>query len=235
MRCHLFSALVLCGLAAAQPADAAMNDEPILLFVNAHQLEWRKDGAQDALVWELESWLGTTRERLAFRSEGEVNEVETDEFETILVYSRPVSAFWNINMGWRGDWQPATRRSWATVELEGLAPGFVESRFSLLAGPSGRFAARVELETEWLLSRYWELKPRAELDWYSDDDPANELASGTTALELGLRLGYRLRRDFKPYIGVEWTGLLGDTDSLARAAGRARRSTQVLAGLSFWF
>ena len=138
-----------------------MNDEPLLLSFAAEEFEYRRGTGEGVVTWDVEAWAGTTRDRLVVRSEGEAESDETEKFETTLVWSRAVTAFWNVNLGWRGDWQPERRRNWFAAELEGLAPGFIETRFSLLAGSRGRWGSRLELETEWTLSRTLELVPSA--------------------------------------------------------------------------
>ena len=79
------------------------------------------------------------------------------------------------------------------------------------------------------------LEPEIELDWYGKDDPANGIGSGISSLEAGLRLRYALRKEFAPYIGLNWVRLYGDTGRYARAAGEDSSDLQVLAGLRFWF
>jgi copper resistance protein B len=45
----------------------------------------------------------------------------------------------------------------------------------------------------------------------------------------------RWTRQFSPYIGVEWSGRFGRTADMARATGERRDSTDVVAGVHFWF
>ena len=216
-------------------AQADMNDEPWLYSVAAEELEYRRGTGDGVVVWDAKAWMGMTRDRFFLRSEGEADSDEIEELETTLVWSRAVSAFWNVNLGWRGDWQPERRRNWVAAELEGLAPGFVETRLSLLAGSSGRWGARFELATEWRLTQTLELVPSVEADWRAEADPLNGLGDGLTELELGVRLHYKVRPDFSPYLGYVLTALSGETADIARAAGQQRRSREAVAGLSFWF
>ena len=46
---------------------------------------------------------------------------------------------------------------------------------------------------------------------------------------------YEIRREFAPYVGLEWTGKLGDTADLAREAGESVRDARWVAGLRVWF
>lgn len=214
---------------------AEMDDEPLLWFVGADEFEWRNGDTDHVFAWDVDAWYGTTRDRAVLRAEGEIEHGDTEEFETVIGYSRAMTSYWNANIGWHADWQLTEPRHWATVEWEGLAPGFVETRFQLLAAEGGRYSARVKLETEWMLSRVWLLQPMLKTDWYSDDDVLNGLGSGWAGFDAGLRLKYRIHPRSLPYVGVQLTRLAGDTARLARAAGENPRSLSVVAGFSFWF
>ena len=50
-----------------------------------------------------------------------------------------------------------------------------------------------------------------------------------------MRLRYEIRREFAPYVGVEWQGKFGDTADFAADAGESARDTRFVAGLRFWF
>lgn len=49
--------------------------------------------------------------------------------------------------------------------------------------------------------------------------PEPETGAGVPAIELGLRLRCEIRREFTPYVGVQWSRLTGDTARYARLAG----------------
>ena len=61
------------------------------------------------------------------------------------------------------------------------------------------------------------------------------LGSGLSDLSAGLRLRYEVRREFAPYLGVEWARKFGETEDFARAAGEDTSDTRFVAGLRFWF
>jgi len=225
--------LALMMLAPGIRAD--MNDEPRLFYIAADELEWRAGDGDHMLAWDIESWYGTTRDRLIARAEGEVDDGDTTEFETVLGYSRAINPNWNINLGWHADWQLSDPRHWATAEWQGLAPGFIDTRFQLLAGKEGRWSARIKLETEWALSPRWHLVPSLKADWFNEKDHRNDLGSGLAGFDASLRLKYQVTPRFMPYVGMQVMRLVGDTADLARAADEKPRAVRVLAGLSVWF
>ncbi len=61
------------------------------------------------------------------------------------------------------------------------------------------------------------------------------VGSGLNDLQLGLRLRYEIRRQFAPYVGVEWVKKFGDSADFARADGQDSGSLALLAGLRMWF
>ncbi len=223
--------LMLLLVMLATPARGGMDDHPFLAALIVEQLEWRED---EDLVWDAEAWVGYDRDKLWFKSEGERTDSSTEEFESQALWHRAISPYWNLQTGWRGDWQPEKNRSWFALGLAGLAPGFVETELTAFIA-DGRSSVRLKAEHELYLTQRWQLVPKFETNWYSDADPANERGDGISDLELGLRLHYAIRPDIRPYVGLVYTALYGDTADFAEAEGERDRSLQVLAGLSFWF
>jgi len=65
--------------------------------------------------------------------------------------------------------------------------------------------------------------------------PRQEIGSGLSKAELGLRLRYEIRREFAPYVGVTWERAYGRTADFARAGGHEVTSTGVVVGIRGWF
>jgi len=213
------------------PVFASMDDDPLLTAIFIEQLEWRED---EDLVWDGKAWIGYDRDKLLLKTEGERADSKTEEFEAQLLYDRAVTPYWDLQVGWRGDFQPETRRSWFALGVAGLAPGFIETELTAFLG-DGRSSMRLKGEHKLWLSQHWLLVPKLETNWFSDADPDNERGDGLTDLELSLRLHYAIRPDIKPYVGLAYTALFGDTGDFAEEEGERDRSLQVLAGLKIWF
>ena len=96
-------------------------------------------------------------------------------------------------------------------------------------------ALRLEAEYEILLTQRLILVPDLEVNLHGKDDPATKTGSGLSETELGVRLRYEIRREFAPYVGVEWSRKFGDTADFARAADESVRDTRYVAGIRFWF
>ena len=214
---------------------ASMDDDPILISIAAEELEWRQDSGNDALAWDAHAWVGKDRDKLWFKSEGEKASGTTEDFELQLLYNRAVAAFWDLQIGWRHDWQPISERDWLAIGVSGEAPGFIETEATLFVGENGRTSLRAKFGYEYLLTRNYGLKAKFEFDWFSKDDPSNGIGSGLAELEFGIRLHYAPGKQMSPYLGLNWSRLLGETGDFAAAEGESDSSLAALLGISWWF
>jgi copper resistance protein B len=218
-------------LALSNVALAGGNDNPLLTMLMVEEFEWREG---DVLVWDAEAWIGKDYDKIWLKTEGETSSDSTEEFEVQALYNRSISPFWNLQAGWRGDFQPVTPRNWLAIGVSGLVPGFIRTELTGFAR-DGHAAARLKARYHLFLSQRWLLVPRLETNWYSDEDPANGIGDGLADLELGLRLHYRIKPNLTPYLGLSWTGLYGGTADFVEADGGSSSELQALVGLSLWF
>ena len=79
------------------------------------------------------------------------------------------------------------------------------------------------------------LQPRAEIEASAQSIPEIGVGAGLTDVELGLRLRYEIAREFAPYVGMEWTGKVGETARLALATGERTSGVSYVAGIRIWF
>ncbi len=223
--------LIVPGFAFA----GGMNDDPLLTMLKVDQLEIRTVDGRDPLVWDVEGWIGKDLHKFWIKTDGEYNYGRAEEMELQALYSRAIAPFWDVQLGWRRDIQPTPARDWLALGLKGLAPYFFDIDAALFIGDSGRTAARLQAEYEAMLTQRFILVPEIELNLYGKDDPATGIGSGLSDIEAGLRLRYEIRREFAPYIGVNWTHLYGRTADFARAEGADIDDTQFVLGIRAWF
>jgi copper resistance protein B len=210
-------------------------ENPLVAMVMADELEWQSGPGADGLAFDGYAWIGRDDARLWLRTEGSRTRAASDEVRTELLGWRPVGAWWNVVGGVRHDTGAGPSRTYALVGLQGTAPYRAGIDADLVAGEGGQFGARVEGEYRLLVTNRLILTPRVEVEAWGRDDAATGIASGLAGVEAGLRLRYEFRREFAPYLGVEWRTALGDTADLARAAGDDVRERRVVAGLRLWF
>lgn len=233
-------AVMLLSSARAEPAGpgmdhAHMNDDPLVWMVLVDQLEWQKSSSADAVAWDLAAWAGYDTGRLRLRAEGTRANGATVDNRAELLWSRPVAPWWDLVAGLRQDSGLGPARTYGVIGVQGLSPYRFQVEADLFVGERGQAGARVKSEYNVLLTNRLMLGPRAELQGFVKDDSATGVGSGLSTLELGLRLRYEIRREFAPYVGVEWTGKLGDTADLARESADLVRDTKFVAGLRLWF
>ncbi len=213
---------------------AKMEDDPVLTKFMLEQLEIHDADGKNPLTWEAEAWIGKDINKLWFKTEGERVDGDTEEFEVQALYSRAIAPYWDFQVGLRKDFQPESRE-WGVIGIKGLAPYFFETDLALFAGKEGRTAARLQGEYELLLTQKTILTPEIEVNLYGKNDPAVGVGSGLSDVSVGLRLRHEFRREFAPYIGVEWTKKFGNTADFARDEGVDVSDTQLVAGIRAWF
>jgi len=222
-------------LSVADDARADMEDDPLLLTVILDQLEMRDVGGDNTLSWDGQGWLGRDLHKIWFKTDGERTAGSTDEAELQFLYSKVIARYWDFQLGVRHDFKPSPSRSWAAIGFKGLAPYFFDIDAAAFIGESGRTALRFEAEYELLFTQRLILTPDIEINLYGQNDPDAGIGAGLSDLELGLRLRYEIRREFAPYIGVNWSKLFGNTADFARIAGEKSSETQLVIGLRAWF
>jgi len=205
------------------------------------QLEYGVSDGHDVWRWDIDGWLGTDVHRLVLKSEGERSasgDVE-GEAEAQLLYARPLSPYWDLQLGLRQDvlFGPGTdrERTFAVLALEGLAPQWIELETSLFVSDDGDASLRVEAVHDLYITQRLVAQTRAELDAAFSDATRFGVRSGLGELELGLRLRYEMRRELAPYVGINWTRKLGGTADLARDSDEETDDFEILAGIRLWF
>ena len=203
------------------------------LMVNRLERALSRDDSGN--VYDLQGWYGKDYERLVVKAEGEAAQGKLHEARTELLWGHALATYWNSQLGVRYDSGIAADQPWLALGVQGLAPYWFEVDATAYIGKQGRSALRLGAEYELLLTQKLILQPRVEANFYGQQDAGRELGSGLSNLTSGLRLRYEIRREFAPYIGIEWSGKFGGTADYARAVGEPSSKTRAVAGLRFWF
>ncbi len=226
---------VVTFLTVSGNARSEAADDPLLLTAILDQIEARDAGGDNTLSWDGEGWLGKDLHKIWIKTEGERTAGSTDEAELQFLYSKAIARYWDLQVGVRHDFDPSPSRSWAAIGFKGLAPYFFDIDAAAFIGESGRTALRVEAEYELLITQRLVLTPDVEINLYGQNDPAVGIGAGLSNFEAGLRLRYEIRREFAPYIGINWSKLFGNTADFARIAGEKSSDTQLVIGFRAWF
>ncbi len=221
------------GASEAAPFGAPVEDQHVWTHLLIDQLETRLGDDGAALRWEAEGWTGTDAWRVVMKSEGERNpDGRVEDGQQELYFDKPLTSFWNLQVGGRYDLDSGPGRAWAAVGVEGLAPGFITVDATAYAGERDRFAAKLMATYDQLLTNRLILQPHVEINLYSRRDSARDLAAGLSDIDTGLRLRYEITRKFAPYLGVTWQHRNGQPADVRRTEPDG---ASLAVGVRAWF
>ena len=225
----------LLGLVFSSSVFAMGDDDPIVTKVMIDQLETRVTNGDDPLVLEASAWIGKDLNKFVIKADVEQVKGVTEELELQALYSRAIDPYWDFQVGLRQDQKPTPVRNWLALGFSGVAPYWFEVDSTLFIGESNRVALRLKAEYEVMITQKWVLSPEIEVNLYSKDDAETGAGTGLANTQLGLRLRYEVKREFAPYIGINWNKMYGNTANFAKNAGSNVESSQIVAGIRAWF
>jgi copper resistance protein B len=200
------------------------------------RLEYRAVDGRDGYAWDAEGWYGGDYNRLWIKTEGEGEFGEKVEWaEVQALYSRAIDPWFNLQAGVRYDIRPKPDRAHLVLGVQGLAPYWFEVDGALFLSTKGDLTARFEAEYDQRITNRLILQPRVEVDLAAQNVPELGIGAGLSSADVGLRLRYEIKREFAPYVGVQYERRFGDTADFARAAGEDVGGWAVLVGLRSWF
>ena len=211
-----------------------MGNDP-LYSLKMKRLEWLHSAEQNQGAYEFEGWWGTDWNRAVLKAEGDFDRHSVSDARTELLWRRPLSAFWNTELGVRQDSGNVQDRTWLALGINGIAPYWLDLDATVYVRDQAQTALIVSADYDWRLTQRLLLQPRIEAQLYGKSDRANNLGSGLSQLQTGLRLRYEFSRQFAPYIGFEATHHYGQTSTLLKQAGERTGSNDVVAGVMLWF
>lgn len=202
----------------------------------AERLEYQTGEGNGSLTSETQGWVGTDYDRLWLKGESDylLSENQFEELEIQALYSKALSAFFDLQAGVRQDLKPHPNETFGVLGIQGLAPYWFETDLAYFLSEDGHSSFRVELEHDLLLTQRLILQPRAELNFSVQDDQERGVGSGLSNTELELRLRYEIKREFAPYIGVSWLQSAGNSADFARMANEEINIVSFVAGIRVW-
>lgn len=198
--------------------------------------EYQFRNGWDEYRWDGKGWYGGDINRLVIKSEGEgVVGGGLESAEVQALFSHAIGPYFNLQAGVRQDFKPTPRRTYATVGIEGLAPGFFEVEGAVFLSSKGDILGRLEAYYDQRITQRLILQPRVELNLSAQNVPEIRVGSGLTNAELGLRLRYEIKRELAPYVGLSYDRKFGNTARFARADGDGRSAGSIVVGMRTWF
>jgi copper resistance protein B len=226
-------ALATMPVAAQEPSSVQpIHDSPIYNMIKT-EVDYAPKHV-GSLNWDVDGWIGGDFERVWLRSAGEVTGGDLKEAEAQLYYGWNVATFWDALLGLRQDFGPKAE-TYLAASVVGLAPYFFETEASLFVSTAGDVSARLKQSFELLITQKPIAEPHLEADLFAQDVPELGIGAGVADVKVGVQVRYEIVRKFAPYVDLIWSRKLGETSSIARAAGEDPEDTSVRLGLRFWF
>jgi copper resistance protein B len=232
---HVADALF--GAGPMSKARDTLSDEHgggLISKVMANVFELTTASGDKGYRWDLEGWYGSDLHRFVLKTEGEGTRDDVDAAEIQALYSRAVGRYTDLQTGVRYDFEP-DGAAYATVGVETLFPYWFDVEGALFLSEKGDAFARIEGSYDVRFTQRLILQPSVEIILAAQDVPESEIGSGFSSAEVGLRLRYDIRREFAPYVGINYERRFGRTADLAMAGGGEDEETTVVIGVRAWF
>ena len=218
-----------------QTSYAKMEDDPVELKLMLDKFEVGRADGNNVLAWESGLWIGKDLNKLWLKFDGERVDGKNEGTENRILYSRAIAPFWDLQAGLRHDTAPGNSRNYLNLGIQGLAPYYFETDANLSFGKDNQVKLNLSFEYEMMLTQKLVLSPEIELNAYTKDDKEMGIGSGLSDIEAGLRLRYEIKREFAPYIGVNWAKKFGNTADLASDEGEDTSETMLVLGIRAWY
>ncbi len=229
------------GTAAPVSAQALLRleNENVYGYTLFDVLEMAPDLDGRPMRWDVIGFVGKQYDRIWFKSEGDLSTVSrTGDFDLQALYSRVFAPYWEVQVGFRAeaeyDAEDLRTRGHLVLALEGLAPYWFELEPSVFVSENGDVSAEFSASYDLFVTQRLLVQPRFDLLAALQDVPEWGVASGIYRVGMSLRLRYELRREFAPYVGIDWTRNTGGGADLARAAGEDVSRGVLVAGVRIW-
>ena len=233
-----FLALVLTSGVALGMGGHSKGDpmnEPLILWGAGAEIDgtdtgWLDDSNGTLVTWDAYAWVGGDDVKVRLEAEGEALDGDVEQSEARAYLSWNVAEFWDLQAGARYDAAP-DRLWWLAAGAHGMAPYFFETDAHVFVSENGDAAVRLEQSIELAVTQDIFVEPHVELNAYAQDVPALGVGAGISDVELGLQTRFEISRKFAPYIDLVYERAVGETASIARAAGEDTETTTLRIGL----
>ena len=212
-----------------------MGDEGYLGSLIVDRLEGVNARDDFSMTYDWQVWYGQDYDKIVVRAEGEIDRGVFKNNRNEALWGHALTAFWDTQLGVRIDSGMGTDRVWGAFGVQGFAPYWVYIEATAYVGEEGRTAFRLETEYDVLITQKLILQPRVEVNFYSQSDPSRLVSSGLSNIEAGLRLRYEIKREFAPYVGIEWASSFGSAADIIQSQSKQAEETRFVAGVHFWF
>lgn len=191
----------VCVLALTWTPVVSAHEMPDFFSATRAEIDTGKTGDQIISSWDVEGWMGSDTNRLAWKTEGEVEDGDTHDAEAQALYSRYVAPFWDFQIGVRRDFEPRSH-NYLAIGMRGLAPYGFDIDIAAFVRSDGKLFARTDLEYDLLITNRFIVSPYVFADWAASGSEADEIKGGLYTIETGINARYEFARTFAPYVEI---------------------------------
>ena len=204
--------------ASGQTSAGGHESAPLYSFFRVNRLDYGLSQLGGRGSWDIDARIGTDEHRLVLKSEGDYVRGKGKAADLQILYSTPISEFFDFQVGARQLFSPAAR-SYFAIGVQGLVPGFIETEVTLFVSEKGQASVRVrtELDLAWTARIY--SRPSIELEAHASDDRRVGTYAGIGAMKLAIQTRYQVTRLVAPYIEIGWEKEFGRAGSIAQQGG----------------
>ncbi len=219
--------LALAGLAFAEGDDAGLKGE---LTVDRLEAQYSTVNHQASHYWHADGWIGGDTNKLFLKTEGAHSQGFVSGSVDQALYGHAISESWTLEAGAAQTGAPGPILDWAAFAAEGDLPYAIDSEWTLFMRHNLAWL-KVQLEKISPLSGSWKFVSKAEVNFYSNNAPANQIGSGLSNAELSLRVARDFSKQVAGYVGYSRYQNFGNTASQLSASGSRIYDNVVTAGL----
>lgn len=206
-----------------------------LMSLAVKRLEWQHSNDNNQGAYDIEGWWGDDWNRAVLKAEGEISNQSLSDARTELLWRRPLSTFWNTELGVRQDSGYTKNRTWAALGINGIAPYWLNLDATLYVRDQSQTELILIGEYDWRITQRLVLQPRVEMSLYSKKDPSNDIGEGLSQIQSSVRLRYEINRQFAPYLGFENNHAYGKTVDFLNNSNLKSNQSYAVAGVMFWY
>lgn len=211
-----------------------MGNDP-LMSLAVKRLEWQHSHDNNQGAYDIEGWWGDDWNRAVLKAEGTITNQSISDARTELLWRKPLSTFWNTELGIRQDSGYENNRTWVAMGINGIAPYWFDLDATLYVRDQSQTELIFTGEYDWRITQRLILQPRIEMSLYSKNDLPNAIGEGLSQIQSSIRLRYEISRQFAPYLGFENHHYYGKTADLMNATSQNSDQMLTVAGVMFWF
>jgi copper resistance protein B len=203
---------------------------PVYYFIRANRLDYGASQAGARGSWDIDARIGTDDHRLVLKTEGEYVRGKGENAEVQLLYSTPITDFFDFQIGARQLFVPVGR-SYFAMGVQGVLPWFIDTEATIFISNKGQPSARIkaEIDLPWTASIY--SRPSIELNAYGSDDRQVGTYAGLGTVKLALQTRYQVTRQLAPYVEIGWEKAFGQTANAARHDGERTDNAYAVVGI----